>query len=110
MTERRYWIALNGPSCAISRTPWRNPVTIPVAQQYFGFPTLAEAERAQDICLHQPEAEVRRFLESLSPDVKCGRIRVIQPPYPQPPTRDATWWMESGNARTLAPRLIEPRN
>jgi hypothetical protein len=105
-TEKKYWIALNGPSCAISRTPWMQPVTIPVAQQYLGFPTLEEAERAQDICLHQPDAEVQRFLESLSPDVQSGRIRVIEPPSPQPPTKGAPWWLESADA----PRLIEPRN
>ena len=103
MTEEKYWIAINGGSCAISQVPWVNPVTVPVAQQYLGFPTLEEAKEAQRICLHEPATVVEDFLKGLGPDVKAGRIRAFNPPYPQPPTHAETVWMESELAPTIAP-------
>src|SRR5437870_1625321 len=98
MMDDRYWIAINGSSCAISSLPMRNPMVTPTPWQMLGFPTYEEAERAQRVCLQAPIDEVRRFVDSLRPDVMSGRIRVIQPKYPQPPTKGPTIWTESTDA------------
>jgi hypothetical protein len=100
---KRYWIAINGASCALSSMPFREPVTVPVAQQYVGFPTLAEAQKAQSICLHGTQAEQKAFMRGFYPDIKAGRIRVIQPVAPQPPTHAPTMWMESEIAPVIVP-------
>ena len=99
----RFWIAINGTSCSLSRTPWKNPVTIPVARQYKGFPSVEEAEEAQRLCLEGSEAEMEAFFEEMQPAVKAGRIRVINPPYPQSPTEGPTAWMESKDAPVIVP-------
>jgi hypothetical protein len=95
-TDERYWIALNGASCALTSLPLRNPLVTPTPQQLLGFPTLKEAKRAQRICLQSSMNEVQRFFTSLSPDVRAGRVRVINPEQPQPPTRGPTMWTEDG--------------
>jgi hypothetical protein len=95
--DKRYWIAINGSSCALSALPLRDPMVTPTPQQMFGFPTLEEAKEAQRICLHSSMKEVCRFMESLRPDVKSGRVRVILPTHPQPPTRGPTAWTDSAD-------------
>ena len=54
----RYWIAVSGAGCAMSIMPWRNPTTVPIAQQMWGFPALEEARRAQRIILNEPMPDV----------------------------------------------------
>ncbi|MFZ1104068.1 MAG: hypothetical protein WAN86_14705 [Hyphomicrobiaceae bacterium] len=95
-TTPRYWIAINGSSCALSAIPWQNPVTIPRAQQLFGFPTLKEAKKAQHVCLTATIPEVRAFFESLRPDVASGRVVHLTPANPEPQTHGETMWMEEG--------------
>jgi hypothetical protein len=102
--DERYWIALNGPSCAMSSIPMRNPLLTPTPQQMFGFPTHEEAKQAQHICLEAPIKEVRRFLADLAPDVKTGRIRVIHPKHPQPPTAGVSMWTDSSELHQVVQR------
>ena len=99
----RYWIAINGSSCALFPIPLRNPVTTPTAQQLFGFPTLKEAQKAQHICLNAPIPEAKAFFDSLRPDVISGRIAHLTPANPDPQTRGQTVWMEG--TPTLLPGL-----
>jgi hypothetical protein len=94
MTDERYWIAINGSSCALSPLPMRNPKASPTPEQLIGFPTLEEAQFAQNLCLHAPMKKVRRFFANLAPDVHSGRIRVIRPAYPHPQTSGPTAWTE----------------
>jgi hypothetical protein len=95
-TKARYWIAINGPSCARTTTPLRDPKVSPTPEQLIGFPSDEEARAAQRICLEEPMETVRQFLESLRPHVRSGVIRVIQPSHPQPPSTGApTLWMEA---------------
>jgi hypothetical protein len=89
-----YWIAINGPSCARAGFPMRSPSTHPVAQQLLGFPSEQESREAQEICLSAPMKLVRAYLKSLAPDVASGRIKVIQPAHPEPPTRGQTVWTD----------------
>jgi hypothetical protein len=91
----RYWIAINGSSCAMSVTPMRNATTIPIAEQMFGFPTLEEAKEARRICLHEPMERVEEFFDSLHPHVASGRIVHKRSANPDPPTSDATMWLEA---------------
>jgi|SRR4029453_10410433 hypothetical protein len=107
MAEEKYWIAINGASCAISRVPWIEPVTIPVPRQYIGFPTLQEAEKAHSVCLRGSQTEMRDYFRSLRADVMAGRIRVINPPFPQPSTQGRTTYMESKDAPAIAPDYWE---
>jgi hypothetical protein len=102
--DERYWIAINGTSCAMSPLPMRNPLLTPTPEQMLGFPTHEEAARAQRICLQAPMDEVQRFLESLRPDVESGRIRVIQPEHPQPPIASQSIWTESTEAHQAVQR------
>jgi len=94
--ERRYWIALNGPSCARTTIPFRVPKVSPTPNLLIGFPTEDEARAAQRICLEEPIVTVRQFIESLrGPRVRTGEIRFIEPAHPEPPTRGTTVWTES---------------
>jgi hypothetical protein len=81
-----WWVALNGSSCAIAPTPMKRPKVSPVPEQMIGFRTWGEAKEAQRVCLQAPKDEVRRYLLSLWPDIVAGRIIVIVPPTPEPPT------------------------
>jgi hypothetical protein len=91
MTDEKYWIAINGSSCALASMPMCNPMTTPTAWQLIGFPTLEEAKRAQRICLKAPMDEIKKFFATLRPDVKSGRVRVIQHEHPQPPQEPLLW-------------------
>jgi hypothetical protein len=88
-SEARYWIAINGSSCAISSFPLRNPMVTPTPEQLFGFPTLEEAQEAQRICLYAPIEQANAFIQSLARDVKSGRVRYIRPEHPQPPVGES---------------------
>jgi hypothetical protein len=103
-SEWKYWIALNGSSCAISSLPLRQPHVTPTPVELVGFPTFEEAYDAQQICLHAPIEEVRRFLRGLIPDIRSGRLRLIQPKHPQPPTRGQTLWTDSSEVHGLVQR------
>jgi hypothetical protein len=104
--DERYWIALNGSSCGMTSLPMAYPKVTPTPEQLLGFPTLEEAARAQQVCLYAPMDEVQRFLESLRPDVKRGRVRVIQPKHPQPPIASATMWTEDADAHQVVQRAF----
>src|SRR5262245_40271775 len=99
-SELRYWIALNGPSCAINTVPMREPVVSPTPEQLIGYPTLEEAQAAQRLCLTAPIEEVRAYFERRLPDVQSGRQRVIQSPHPEPAVQgELLSWMECDPAR-----------
>jgi len=101
MKNERYWIAINGATCALCSLPLREPFVTPTPEQLLGFPTVEEAERAQRICLFEPKEDVNRFLRRLAHDVKAKRIRYIRPEHPQPPSREATAWTESDEAHGI---------
>lgn len=96
-TNERYWIAINGSSCALTSLPFQKPLCTPTPAQMLGFPTLEEAQHAQGVYLNATMDEVCSFLEGLRPDVKSGRILVIQPTHPQPQTSGPTMWTESAD-------------
>lgn len=93
MAESKYWIAINGASCALLSFPMTNPFVTPTPQQLLGFPTFEEAKRAQQICLTAPLSEAASFLQSLAPDVAAGRIVAITFDNPEPPTHGPTMWL-----------------
>lgn len=91
--QRRYWIAINGASCALSAIPFRGvPVVAPTPTMLIGFTSFKEAKEAQGICLHDPIGAVECWLRrwARSPDVQF-----VQPENPEPPTTGATMWMEA---------------
>lgn len=90
----RYWIAINGPTCAMASWAMERPVCVPTPEQLIGFPTPEEARAAQQVCLRSSTAEVREFMAGLRVLVMSGRLRIIQPASPQPWTREQTLWIE----------------
>jgi hypothetical protein len=88
----RYWIPINGSSCALSAIPWVNPTVTPTPQQLFGFLTLEEARKAQHICLTAPIPEVKAFFDRLRPDVEAGRIVHRRPERPDPRVARRPGW------------------
>jgi hypothetical protein len=100
--NQRYWIAINGPSCAISALRFCQPVVTPTPEQLFGFPTWEEAYEAQQLCLNAPMAEVNKFLKGLRSDIKSGRARYIRPKHPQLPTRGPTMWTDAADVQQPA--------
>jgi hypothetical protein len=105
MMGERYWIAINGSSCALSSIPWRNPVTVPAAQQMFGFPTFEEAREAQRTCLHEPIDDVQAYLQGLLPDIQSGRVAYKRSASAGPQTRGQTAWMEEDGSGDMAPAI-----
>jgi hypothetical protein len=106
MDDTRYWIAINGPSCSLCAIPLCEPLVTPTPEQLFGFPTLEEAEGAQQICLNAPMKKANRYLRGLSGDITSGRIRHIRPKYPQPPSKEATAWTENDDAHEMMQRAF----
>ncbi len=92
-TQQRYWIAINGATCAMSSFPFTHPTVIPPATAD-RLSDHREATAAQQLCLEAPIPEVEDFLISLAPDVVSGRIKVIEPEHPEPPTTGPTMWEE----------------
>ena len=91
----RYWIAVNGSSCATSSMPMRDPMVVPTPEQMWGFPTFQEAQKAQQIVIAAPMPDVIAFLQGLHQDVKSGRILYRRPENPGPQTRGETVWMDA---------------
>src|SRR5262245_40018157 len=90
----RYWIAIHGSSCALSRAPMRDPVVIPTPAQMFGFPESEEAAKAQQGCLTAPILDVAAFMKSLRPDIEAGRVLYRRPDTPDPQTQGETVWID----------------
>jgi hypothetical protein len=97
----RYWIAINGQSCAFFGLPLNSPIVSPVPERLIGFPTREEARRAQAICLNEPIGRVRQFFVSLRPRIASGDIRTIRPEKPEPPTRGPTVWQDGARQDPL---------
>ncbi len=107
LSDERYWIAINGASCAMTALPMRQPLVTPTPKQLLGFPTLNEARKAQQVCLNAPIPEVKRFIQSLHADVMTGRIRVINPKHPQPPTSGQTAWTDSPEVHDVMQGIVK---
>jgi hypothetical protein len=94
LNRERWWIALNGASCARCFMPLRWPFRVtPTPQQLIGFLTEQEAKSAQSICLTAPMSDVVDYLASLADRVRDGEIVVILPPNPEP-HGDNTFWTQ----------------
>ena len=106
--KERYWIAINGASCARTSFPLRKPFVTPTPFQLIGFPTFKESVEAQRILLHEPIETGFQFCESLMPRVRNGEIVVIQPAHPQPPTTGPTMWTESEDLYGVVQRVMQP--
>ncbi len=97
--ESFFWIAINGPSCALNARPLHWPIQLlPTPQFLIGFPTLAEAKEHQRSCLNDPASVVREKMESIA---DRDDIAFVATKDPDPPTTGPTFWAEmpaeSGN-------------
>lgn len=108
--NERYWIAINGGSCALTMMPLEHPIVSPKPEQLLGFPTLAEAQKAQEICLTAPLAVVKSFLMNLQAKVDSGEVKAITMYHPEPPTPGPTIWMEAKDySENLAQALLKTK-
>jgi hypothetical protein len=86
-----YFIAINGPSCAITAVPFsKPPKTSPRCECLIGFPSLEEARQAHQVCLTAPMEEVMRRMRLWHAD---PRIIYLVQPNPEPPSREPTFWL-----------------
>jgi hypothetical protein len=85
-----YWIAINQASCAMSAIPMPGvPKVTPTPQGLIGFPTLAAAKAAQQLCLTAPIPDVAEAIEGWRAG-KDGAV-VVDCDNPEPP-QDVTLW------------------
>ena len=91
-STKRYWLAVNGASVAVTCVPGPIPTVTPTPTQLFGLPTREEQLAMQEFLLTQPIPAVTAKLESLRPWVMSGEIIVVSPANPEPPTQGVTAW------------------
>lgn len=106
--DGRYWIAINGSSCALASLPFTNPKVTPIPRQLIGFSTYNEAREAQRICLNDPTSKVIQFMENLQSRVKAGQVMIIQPSHPQPSTKGPTLWTDDDEIHAINQSLFQP--
>lgn len=86
-----YWIAINGPSCALSPFPLEFPKVIPRPEILFGFHKQSEAKEAQAICLQGSIEQVRRAMLAWTYAKGVSWTKLTDP---EPPTNGPTLWTE----------------
>src|SRR5262245_1446299 len=97
MSEPKFYIAINGASCALAPVPFdRPPVTLPRANCLVGFPTAEQARRAQHAALNDPIPEVMRKLQSWMADPVNVYIVNPDPDPPSGPDEKIAWVEEHG--------------
>lgn len=81
-----YWIAINGPSVAMSSLPLPTTVEVrPVPQVLLGFDSAEEASEALHFFLTASIPECKKRLRELARRAKRGEIVNIEPDNPEPP-------------------------
>jgi hypothetical protein len=91
---QRWWIAINGSSCAMCGLPFNEPPqVIPRPQGLIGFPTYQQARKAQELCLKAPIPKVERKISEWR-NQKNG-IVFIQFRNPEPQTSGTTCFLPS---------------
>ncbi len=87
-----FWLAVNGARCGgPSPMPLAVPACLPVPEQFLGYPSYREAERAQRFLVEAPLAEVHRYMQEEFPKLlERGLAAYVRPRQPQPPTHGPT--------------------
>ncbi len=87
-----YWIAINGPSAALSPipAPLARLSVSPVPEQLIGLPTLEEASEVQQACLNAPIEEVDKLMRERFQRADVGKVGMLTP---EPPTSGPTVWL-----------------
>ena len=88
---KRYWIAINGSSCAASVLPWEMPKTSPIAEILVGFLTVEEADKAQFQMLNEPIEKIEQIFASW---FHRDDVQMIRNANSEPQTDCVTVWME----------------
>lgn len=89
---KRYWIAINGSSCALCGMALFNPQVTPTPETLIGFKTYAEAKAAQATCLNAP---IPRVHEAMQEWVERGAA-MVRLAKPEPQTTGPTLWEDAG--------------
>ncbi len=94
--EGRYWIAINGASCALCPAPSKIPPTVsPRPEGLIGFSTYEEARAAMQLCLTALIPEVAKAVERWRRG-EDGAVCIVCA-NPEPPTRGSTAWSFPGS-------------
>lgn len=90
--EPLWYIAINGSSCALAPFALFWPFEVePVPQQMIGFPTLAQAHKAQKTCLSEPIDVVKK---AFSKWASRDDVVILEADNPEPQTYGATGWTQ----------------
>lgn len=97
----KWWIAINGSSCAACPWPANEVHTIPRAWNLIGFPTREEQLTAQKLLLTASQSRMRQYLERLLPRIESGEIGLVVNDDPDPSTRGSTRWLMGRELRDV---------
>ena len=92
-SEYYYWIAVNGPSVAISSLPLPTTVCVsPTPELLIGFTDYDEAAKIQQFLLTAKIENVQKYMQTLPDKLKLNQIQhVIRPQKPEPCSYSTVW-------------------
>ena len=96
--ERKYWVAVNRDSAAVSSIPWPSyPTVMPTPQLLIGWDTPEEQRKCQRFLLTGRLDKVRRFVDATLPKLaREGKAVLKRFNCPGKPTRGETVWIYEG--------------
>ena len=91
--ECYYWLAVNGPSVAISTLPFSKEVSVsPRPELLIGFTDLSEAKKIQQFFLTAKIEYVNKYIHTLPEKLESNEVQcVIHPEMPEPCSYTTNW-------------------
>lgn len=97
-----WWVAINGPSAAVSPMPLPRPPLLQVTprpEQLIGYPTQERQLEAQDLLLNASMEEVESYMREMVPKlIREGEIRYYRIETSDPHTPGITAWRVTKSA------------
>jgi len=92
-TARYYWLAINGPSVAISSIPLSTKVSVsPRPELLIGFNDFSEAKKIQHFLLTAKIRNVNKYIHTLPEKLESNEVQcVIHPEMPEPCSYTTNW-------------------
>lgn len=92
-TARYFWLAINGPSVAISSIPLSTKVSVsPTPELLIGFEDFSEAKKIQHFLLTAKIRNVNKYIQTIPQKLKSNEVQhVIQPKKPEPCSHTTLW-------------------
>ena len=97
-----WWVAINGPSAAVSPMPLPRPPLLQVTprpEQLIGYPTQERQLAAQDLLLNASMEKIESYMREIVPNlIRKGEILYYRIAAPEPHTPGITAWRVSKSA------------